>query len=122
MRKFSMAKKVSKPAKRGPYKSQDVEDPDLPGFAGILVRRHRMMRAWTVEQLAEASKLSPGTISGLERGTVGFSKDSLAKLANAFEITIGELFEADDGLLAQIRRLEPAKKQRVADFIKGLGG
>lgn len=128
--KFSMAKrgrpkKTSEKVLRGPYKSEDTEDPDLVGIGGIRLRQHRLARFWTVEKMAEEAGTSPGTISGIENGK-GYSPTMLSKLARALGITVGELFDLDPRpgkggeLMALVRRLKPAQRQRVMDFTKGL--
>lgn len=128
MPNFSMAKR-GRPAKakvlRGPYKSDDVEDPDLVGIGGIRLRQHRLARAWTVEKMAEKAGTSIGTISGIENGK-GYSPTMLSKLAKALEITVGELFDLDPRpgkggeFWVTVRRLKPPQRQRVMDFTKGL--
>lgn len=133
MRKFSVAQKPRKTGKRGPYKTRpktgtlgDVEDPDKLGTGGIRLRQHRLARGWTVEMLSIEADLSPGTISGIERGELGWSKDSLAKLAKALKTTIGALFDRDprrgrEGeFYVLYERLDAGKRQRVRDFTKGI--
>ena len=126
-----MAKKASK--KRGPYKkrpratNRDLEDGEIPpGTAGIIIQKLRLARGWTQEDLAEAAGLSKGTISGIEGGSSGFSKDSLPKLANALGVTIGGLFGVegsevpDSDFLAIWGRLKGPQRQRVQDFAAGV--
>jgi transcriptional regulator with XRE-family HTH domain len=123
-----MAKRGRKAGLRGPYKTRphDVENPDQLGTGGIRLRQHRLARAWTVEKLAEESGVSAGMISGIEASKVGWSKESLPKLANALGVTIGELFGLDprpdrSGEFWTIwGRLKGPQRQRVEDFAKGI--
>lgn len=56
-------------------------------------------RAWrkraklTLEDVAAGTDMTPSNLSQLERGIIGFSDDSLQKLATFFGCTIGQLFE-----------------------------
>jgi transcriptional regulator with XRE-family HTH domain len=125
-----MAKKGRKTGPRGPYKTRpgarDVENPDQLGTGGIRIRQHRLARAWTVAKLAEESGLSDGTISGIENGEIGWSRDSLPKLADALGVTIGELFGVDPrpGKSSDFwtiwNGLKAPQRQRVADFARGI--
>jgi transcriptional regulator with XRE-family HTH domain len=120
-------KKRGRPAGlRGPYKSEDVEDPDQLGTGGIRLRQHRLARAWTVEKLAFESGLSTGTISNIENGVTGWSVESLSALAAALQTTVGALFDRDprrgkEGeFFTLYDRLEPNQRQRAVDFMKGM--
>lgn len=75
--------------KRGPYRKQSKKNPL------VKLAEWRTFRGWTVEELAERSGLSTGTISGIERGDVGFSEESILALARAIGCTVGELFDVD---------------------------
>lgn len=55
----------------------------------------RMYCDKTLEEAAEASGLSVGTISALERDMQGYTDDSLGKLAKAYNTTPGQLLDVD---------------------------
>jgi transcriptional regulator with XRE-family HTH domain len=126
-----MAKKQGgRPAgKRGPYKTEsDVSDPDQLGTGWIKVRQHRLAKPWTVEMLAEVAEMSQGTISGIEGGKVGYSHQTLIKLANALGTTVGALFDVDPrgGKGGEIYplwgRASPSQRQRIIAYTKGMLG
>ena len=60
------------------------------------LRIMRMMRAWSQEDLAEASGLHRTYISLIERAECNISLDNLEKLANGFDITLPELLGVPD--------------------------
>lgn len=107
--------------RRGPY---DADDPTQFGTLGIKLRQWRLFLEMTIEELAEAAKVSTGTISGIEAGGSGFSKESLPKLANALGVTIGQLFDvnplADREFWTIWREANSSQRQRIHDFAHGL--
>lgn len=127
-----MTKKPKKTGKgsRGPYTSRsDVKDPDQLGTGGIRLRQHRLHRGWTMEITAEKAGLSTGSIGEIEGGHGGYSPETLQKLANAFGITVGELFDVDprqEAAYASIwplwRRADPNERQRILDLATGVVG
>tara|TARA_R110000868_G_scaffold392126_1_gene662642 strand:+ start:138 stop:563 length:426 start_codon:yes stop_codon:yes gene_type:complete len=124
--KFSMAKKLGS-GLRGPYKTEnDVTDPDQLGAGGIRLRQHRLSKAWTVEFLAERAKVSPGTVSGIENGTSGYSHVTLVKLSKALGTSVGALFDVDprEGLGREFwpvwHQASDPEKQRITDYAKGV--
>lgn len=133
LRKSTMSKKPPKAGKgssRGPYTSRsDVKDPDQLGAGGIRLRQHRLARGWTMEVTAERAGLSTGTIGEIEAGYKGYGPDTLLKLADAFGVTIGELFDVDPrqtgpgGAFWPLwQQATPAQRQRITDLATGVVG
>lgn len=60
---------------------------------GANVRRERMARAWSQEQLGEAANLSQVYISRVEGAKVAASIDVLENLARAFRLEPAELLK-----------------------------
>ena len=56
------------------------------------VRRLREQHGWSQEELAERSGLHRTYISGLERAARNPTVAVLVKIADAFEVKLGELF------------------------------
>jgi len=60
----------------------------------VIVRKLRLQRSWSQEQLAEMSGLNVCTIQRIERGKKAGS-ESLKSLAAVFEIDLSQLHEDD---------------------------
>jgi len=57
------------------------------------VRELRLKKRWTQEKLAEKAYIAPAYLSGIERGVRNPTTMILARLAAAFKLPIGKLFE-----------------------------
>ncbi|HEY2507893.1 MAG TPA: XRE family transcriptional regulator [Streptosporangiaceae bacterium] len=66
---------------------------------GTRLRRARLRRKLSLDELAKATGLSKGFISQLERDMTAASVASLLKLCSAVGITVGSLFEPSDAVL-----------------------
>ena len=60
---------------------------------GSVIRNIRTSKKTTLQELANLTKLTTSFISQVERGIVSPSIDSLRKIAEALNVSIGELFE-----------------------------
>lgn len=58
---------------------------------GAHVVELRVMRGWTVLQLARAVDLTPSQIAKIERGTAGCPLDALVDIARVFGVTVDYL-------------------------------
>ncbi len=58
---------------------------------GINIKLERVKRGWTQDKLAELADVNKNTISSIERGSWSTSIDTLAKIADAFGMTISKL-------------------------------
>jgi transcriptional regulator with XRE-family HTH domain len=65
----------------------------LPRRLGDRVRVLRAQRQWSQEVLAELAGLHRNYLGHVERGELNVSFRSVYKLANAFEMSIGEFLE-----------------------------
>jgi transcriptional regulator with XRE-family HTH domain len=129
MHNFSMAK-ASKPKSkiggRGPYRRKSAQDLAQVGRGGILLRQWRMHREMTVEALAGRAQVSNGTVTGIENGTVGFTGDTLDKLAKALGTNIAFLFGinplagAETEILAIWEAASKEERQRIVDYSRGV--
>ena len=80
----------------GTPQSTDGAAPDGPsGAPGERLRRLRVKAHKTLKEVSEATGLSISFISALERGGSGASVASLRRLAEAYGVTMRELFGAD---------------------------
>jgi transcriptional regulator with XRE-family HTH domain len=61
---------------------------------GDLVRRLREQRNWTSYELAERSGLNRSIVSKLERGLRTATPETLAKLADALDVGVEDLYAA----------------------------
>ena len=58
---------------------------------GARIRRERILRGWTQEQLAEKANISLSFLGHIERGTRKASLETLVALANVLNASIDEL-------------------------------
>ncbi len=58
---------------------------------GVRIRRFRVERGLTQQQLAELSEQEPSNISHIERGATKLSLPTLVSIANALGVTVDEL-------------------------------
>lgn len=77
--------------KRGPY--MKTPKPMPPKWRRTEIKRWRLYRGMTQEKLAELTGLSPGQISDLELGAVGYSPESLQAIADALKTPRGKLLD-----------------------------
>ena len=77
---------------------------------GKLIRRLREQRAWTQEHLAGVSDLNTRTIQRIENGEVPPSKESLMRIADAFDLNVRELISAAEG--------EDLTENQIQAFVK----
>src|SRR5262245_3643459 len=59
--------------------------------AGRMIRQLRLMRGWSLEQLAERADASSKHVGSVERGEVNVGIDTLADLARALSVNLGDL-------------------------------
>jgi len=65
---------------------------DSPGGIGPQLRGMRRRRRWTLQDLADATDLSVGMLSQIERGLSSPSIRTLQRLAEAFAVPVGWFF------------------------------
>lgn len=75
------------------------------------LRMLRLLRGWSQERLAGASGLHRTYISLIERAACNVSLDNLEKLADAFSVTLPELFGAPDPAVFGEKMLAKLKSQ-----------
>src|SRR5262245_62157797 len=59
--------------------------------AGRMIRQLRLMRGWSLEQLAERADASAKHVGSVERGEVNVGVDTLAALARALSVNLSDL-------------------------------
>ncbi len=69
---------------------------DIRRKLGQRVRKFREQKGWSQEDMAEYSGLHRTYISGIERGTRNPTVTIVAQLANALNVTLGDLLDGDD--------------------------
>lgn len=88
----------------------------------MIVRKLRLQRGWSQEQLAEMSGLSVRTIQRIERGrTPGL--ESLTSLAAVFDVPTTELRQEDD-LITEAKTLTRIsdEEERAIEYVRDLKG
>ena len=85
----------------------------------MIVRKLRLQRGWSQEQLAEMSGLSVRTIQRIERGkTAGL--ESLKSLAAVFEIDLSQLHDEDTDMQQQENMTW--EEQRALEYVRDIKG
>jgi len=73
----------------------------------------RKLKGWTQVQLGRAAGLSSGTISRLESGDIGYSRESIAKLAGALKVEperlVSSNLEDTGGVVRRVPNLANSK-------------
>ena len=82
---------------------------DIYKIFGERVRAERLGRGWTIEDLAEAARISNSFLSYVEQNKKKCSLATVQKLAEAFQIPISELVKE--------LPLRPRKRRREAFLI-----
>lgn len=89
----------------------------------MIVRKLRLQRGWSQEQLAEMAGLSVRTIQRIERGqTVGL--ESLKSLAAVFEVDLSQLHKLDlfEEEIAMKEENMTWEEQRALEYVRDVKG
>ncbi len=88
----------------------------------MIVRKLRLQRGWSQEQLAEISGLNVRTIQRIERGQVP-GLESLKSLAAVFEVPVTELRQEEDIMTeAKTPTRISDEEERVIEYVRDLKG
>jgi transcriptional regulator with XRE-family HTH domain len=88
------------------------------------IRDWRKHRGLTLEQLAELAGLTASSISQLEIGRMGYSRESLERLADALDAEPGDLLSRPptqgDPVAGMLADVSPEERERIIDVIRVL--
>lgn len=88
----------------------------------MIVRKLRLKRGWSQEQLAEMSGLSVRTIQRIERGQ-GPGLESSKSLAAVFEVPVTALRQEDDIMTeAKTSTRISSEEERIIEYVRDLKG
>lgn len=91
----------------------------------MIVRKLRLQRGWSQEQLAELSGLSVRTIQRIERGQ-NAGLESLKSLAAVFELEVSDLKQedkmTDNNTSAQVIAERLLEEQHAIEYVRDLKG
>lgn len=73
-----------------------MQSEDIERTARSRLRSIRTARGYSLDDVAERTRLSPSTISRIETGKRALSIDVLVPLATALQVSLDSLFDADD--------------------------
>jgi transcriptional regulator with XRE-family HTH domain len=96
---------------------------DVVRALGTQVRRLRLDRELSQEKVAELAGINPKYLGRIERGRSEPGAYVLVRLAGAFRVPIGELFEtlrATASADSTTHRLSPADAQNISDALAHL--
>ena len=65
----------------------------ISNIVGERLRNYRRQKGWSQEVLAERAELHPTYIGQLERGEKNATLETVSKVAQALDISLGQLFE-----------------------------
>lgn len=92
---------------------------EIDGQIAVQLKALRAKRGWTLEQLAEASGVSRGMISKIERAEASATAALLSRLAAAFEVPLSDLLSAPEvPALVSRRAHRPAWKDPQTGFLR----
>lgn len=98
------------------------EDMARRAFIGKRIRQHRQARSWTLTQLQERSGINNGNLSKIENGIQSLTNKTMQALADAFGISIAELFDkgvvVTGTLRAQIGRSAMSSGMAVQSIVE----
>ncbi len=85
---------------------------------GARIRRERILRGWTQEQLAEKANISLSFLGHIERGTRKASLETLVALANVLNASVDELLSGNLTYKPRLHASQlPGKKQTALQEI-----
>jgi len=106
---------------------------DLKKAFGLRIRNLRKKKKFSQENLAEKAELHPTYIGGVERGERNPSFESILKIAEALEISPGQLFrfegiktdlglddEITEELFGILEDLKPHTKRKVLQSLRSV--
>jgi len=92
--------------------------------AGKMIRQLRLNRGWSLEELAERADASSKHVGSVERGEVNVGIDTLANLARALSVNLGDLVAEPAGrrtarsAIHVIFNEDVAHLEKVADLVR----
>lgn len=103
---------------------------DIKKQLGAKIKRLRLKRKFTQEQLAEKIQIATRTLCGIENGENFVKAETLEKLCNALNISLFELFTCDhlkpkeeliNEIISDINQMENIDKiETIYKFVKSL--
>lgn len=91
-------------------------------FRRTFLRQWRDYRGLTLERLADRVGMTAGNLSQLERGKLGYTQNTLEKLAEALQTDVASLLMRDptdsEGLWSLWDQAKPGERQLLVDIAK----
>jgi len=87
------------------------------------IREWRKHRRMTLEQLSEKTELTPSAISQMEVGRMGYSRDSLERLATVLGCEPGDLLShppgsRSDSIDAMLADMTAEERERIIEAVR----
>ncbi|MEW5947638.1 MAG: cupin domain-containing protein [bacterium] len=92
---------------------------DLTAAIGEKIRELRQQNGWTIQKLADVTRLSPGGIYKIEAGQMTPSITTMMKIARAFNRRIG-YFIGEDEPVRDIEIVKRAKRKKFTSTEAGI--
>lgn len=80
-----------------------MDEESLRGLLSLNIKRFRQRKGWSQAKLAEKMEISTNYLSDIETKRGWVSPFSLAKLANALEIEVFELFKPQESVSLDVK-------------------
>jgi len=90
-------------------------------LVGRKIRQLRRQRKLTQVELAEKIGIHQSDLSRMEQGEYKVGLDTLLRILQTFDLSIGDFFEEndqEDNVMQKLRTLSPGAKREVEDFIE----
>lgn len=89
-----------------------LRDQELLRQVGARVAQTRASHGWTQEQLSEAVGIEPVSLSRLETGNRALSLSTLSRIAEALQVSLGDLLDAEREVA------EPSHSPQEAELVR----
>lgn len=90
-------------------------------LVGRKIRQLRRQRKLTQVELAERIGIHQSDLSRMEQGEYKVGLDTLLRILQTFDLSIGDFFEESertDGVFQKLKSLSPAAQREIEEFIE----
>lgn len=96
-----------------------MDEKELAKYIGAKIKEYRKLRGLTQKELAQKIKMGDTTVANYEKGFRSPKKDTMFALANAFDISIDDLFPPINSVSQEVEVI-PSTLQQITDTLSRL--